>query len=221
MLTRPVPKYDCQTRLTNTRAVVGDPRSTSQRAKASRVGSQPSGSGCRTAGTPGETSLPGLSQSPRLSIAVVRLRSRAIKVRAVVPSGHCLQRASIRVVGLLEFGDGRPPVGEDDGLLGGRPPGGGMARISRTLPRERVGDRVLGGRHAQAEPAEVALLVVVVVPAAVLAHQVERQDRAGGEGDLLLGDEDRLTVRVAAAGAGVDAPGGVLLAVDGEFDPAR
>ena len=48
------------------------------------------------AGTPGVTSLPGLSQSPRLSRLVVRASSRAIKASAVVPSGHCRSRASIR-----------------------------------------------------------------------------------------------------------------------------
>ena len=104
VLTNPVPKYACQTRLTNARAVVGDLRSTSQRAKVSRVGSQPSGSGCRKAGTPAVTSLPGLSQSPRLSIVVVRPSSRAIKVSAVVPSGHCSQRASIRSLASLNSG---------------------------------------------------------------------------------------------------------------------
>ena len=124
------------------------------------------------------------------------------------------------LVGVLELGDGRPPVGEDDGLLGGRPPGRRDGQDLAHPLRERVGDRVPGRGHAQAEPAEVRLLVVVVVPAAVLAHQVEREHGAGGKRDVLLGDEDRLAIGVAAAGAGVDAPGGVVLAVDGELDPA-
>src|SRR5437879_8483268 len=55
VLTRPVPKYVCQTRLTNERAVVGDLRSTSHWAKSSRVAGAPAGSGCRNAGTPGAT----------------------------------------------------------------------------------------------------------------------------------------------------------------------
>src|SRR5437588_9771864 len=38
VLTRPVPKYACQTRLTSARAVVGDFGSTSQRAKSRRLG---------------------------------------------------------------------------------------------------------------------------------------------------------------------------------------
>ena len=44
-----VPKYACQTRLTSDRAVVGELRSTSQRANVSRVVGAPGGSGCRKA----------------------------------------------------------------------------------------------------------------------------------------------------------------------------
>ena len=65
--TRPLPKYVCQTRFTNARAVVGDFRSTSHFAKVSREPSASGGSGCRNAGTPNFTSEPGFSQSPRLN----------------------------------------------------------------------------------------------------------------------------------------------------------
>src|SRR5215510_3619086 len=51
--TNPAPKYCCQTRLTIERAVVGELRSTSHFAKASRSGAAPAGKGCRNAGTPG------------------------------------------------------------------------------------------------------------------------------------------------------------------------
>ena len=82
--------------------------------------------------------------------------------------------------------------------------------------RQRVRHGTRGRRHRQAEPAEVAVLVIVGVPAAVVLLQVERQDRARGERQRLLGREHRLARHVAAAGAGVDAPGGLLLAIDGE-----
>jgi hypothetical protein len=49
----PVPKYDCQIRLTMERAVVGERRSTSHFAKVSRLRGAPSGSECRKAGVPG------------------------------------------------------------------------------------------------------------------------------------------------------------------------
>ena len=44
------------------------------------------------------------------------------------------------------------------------------------------------------------------------------QHAAVGQLDRLLGHEDRLARHVAAAGAGVDAPGRLVLAVDGERD---
>ena len=79
MLTRPVPKYACQTRLTSARAVVGDCRSTSQLANVSRVGGASAGSGCRNAGTPGVHDLARLEevaalQHVRLAAIVARLQ---------------------------------------------------------------------------------------------------------------------------------------------------
>src|SRR5262249_34915053 len=59
VLTRPVPKYACQTRFTNERAAVGDLRSTSHLAKVSRSAFASLGSACRNAGTPGDTGSPG------------------------------------------------------------------------------------------------------------------------------------------------------------------
>src|SRR5436190_20345194 len=49
VLTRPVPKYTCQIRFTNARAVVGDFGSTSHLAKVSRAASELDGSGCKNA----------------------------------------------------------------------------------------------------------------------------------------------------------------------------
>ena len=49
---------------------------------------------------------------------------------------------------------------------------------------------------------------------------MELQHCAVGEGDVGGGDEDGLAILIAAARASIDAPGGVLLAIDGEFDRA-
>src|SRR6185295_19581484 len=81
---------------------------------------------------------------------------------------------------------------------------------------QRVGLRRRGARHRQPEAPEIAVLVVVAVPAAVVLLQEKDQDRAALIGDGLLGDEDRLARMVAAARADVDAPGGLVLAVDRE-----
>src|SRR6185436_14123865 len=78
-----------------------------------------------------------------------------------------------------------------------------------------------GGSDREPEAAEVAVLIVVAVPAAVILLQVEGDRRPAGEAHRLLGHEDRLARLVAAAGADVDAPGRVVLAVDRERDGAR
>src|SRR5262249_8309812 len=83
-------------------------------------------------------------------------------------------------------------------------------------PGQRVGLGVGRVGDGEPEPAEVVVLVVVAVPAAGVLLQVEGEDRAVGVLDRLLGDEDRLARLVATAGAGVDAPGRPLLAVEGE-----
>src|SRR6266568_7434408 len=88
-------------RLTNARAVVGDLRSTSHFARVSREPLASGGSGCRNAGTPKVTSLPGLSQSPLFNTWVSRGDSsgegpwRAISVKVGVPSGHWFHSAWI------------------------------------------------------------------------------------------------------------------------------
>jgi hypothetical protein len=62
--TRPVPKYACQTRLTRTRAVVGELRSASHRANVSRVGGASFGSWLEEVAAP---------QHVRLARLVLRL----------------------------------------------------------------------------------------------------------------------------------------------------
>src|SRR5439155_13896391 len=82
--------------------------------------------------------------------------------------------------------------------------------------RQRVGFGPRRRRHRQAEPAEVVVLVVVTVPAAVVLRDVERQHRAGEVADRMFGGEDRLSRLVASAGAGVGPPGSVVVTVDRE-----
>ena len=103
---------------------------------------------------------------------------------------------------------------EDDGdLCGAALRGGDRERVLDTR-RKRVGVGNFTLRRAQPEAAEVVVHVVVAVPAAVVLLQVEVQDAALGKVDRLLENEDGLPGRIAAAGAGVDAPRRVVLAVD-------
>src|SRR5207245_2633635 len=68
---------------------------------------------------------------------------------------------------------------------------------------------------------EVVVHVVVTVPAAVLLDEVDRERGAARQGKVLRGREDRLALLVAAPRPRIDTPGGVVLAVDGEFHPTR
>ena len=68
VLTRPVPKWCCQIRLTVTRAVSGFSGAASHRARPSRLRGTPEGNGGRHAGTPGSSFLlvSGMSYWPAL-----------------------------------------------------------------------------------------------------------------------------------------------------------
>ena len=79
VLTRPVPKWCCQIRLTATRAVSGFSGEASHRARPSRLRAAPAGNGGRHEGTPGSTFLlvSGMSYRPRLSTNVSRGLARS------------------------------------------------------------------------------------------------------------------------------------------------
>ena len=83
----------------------------------------------------------------------------------------------------------------------------GTCRIARTSRRQRIGDGILGDGDREAEAAEVVVLIVVAVPAAVVLDKLEREPHAAGRFERLLEHEHRLARHVAAAGADVDAPG--------------
>src|SRR5687767_9439917 len=110
---------------------------------------------------------------------------------------------------------------EDGGNLGRR---SFLARNIRDdladLFRQRIGSDVRGARYAQAKTAQIVVHVIVAVPAAVILREPEREDRAITEADGFFGNEYGFAVLISAAGAGVDAPGGVVIAIDGHFDRA-
>src|ERR1043165_4028537 len=95
VLTMPVPKYACQTRLTKARAAVGDFLSTSHLPNVRRVGGASLGSGFRNDGTPAVTFSCGLNMSPRLSTNVSRISSRGFNTNCVAGLGCCFHSASI------------------------------------------------------------------------------------------------------------------------------
>ena len=104
VLTRPVPKYCCQMRFANARAVVGDFLSVTHLANVMRSAFALSGSGWRKAGTPATTSSPGFRKLPRFKRCVVRGSSRDCTTKLVEPSGHCFHRASIASFAFLYSG---------------------------------------------------------------------------------------------------------------------
>src|SRR5262249_5305767 len=87
--------------------------------------------------------------------------------------------------------------------------------------RQGVGGRVAVAADRQAEVAEIVIHVVVAVPATMALRETEGHDGAAGLGEVLRRGEDRLARLSASAGAGIDAPGRFLLAIDGILDRAR
>ena len=122
---------------------------------------------------------------------------------------------------LLPFGHGRPPIAEQRRRLLGRSFRGRYLHDRAHIRRQRIGNRILGRRHREAEAAQVVVLIVVAVPAAVVLHELEREPHAAGRFERLVEREHRLARHVAAAGADVDAPGRQIVAVVREFDRPR
>ena len=123
------------------------------------------------------------------------------------------------LVGLLPLGYGGPPVGEDRLLLRGRALVLRQAEGDAHRGGQGIGHRPRSGGDGEAEPPQVVVLVVVAVPAAVVLLQVEIEDRASlVTRDRRLGHEHRLAGLVAQPRAHVDAPGRLVLSVDGEGD---
>src|SRR6266542_6359669 len=121
------------------------------------------------------------------------------------------------LVDLIELRDGGAPITEDRGYLRG---GSFFARDLEDFAhtsRERVGQGVGGAGDAEPEAAKVVVLIVIGVPAAVVLHQAKVEFHAVGERERLFRNENGLARLVAPARTGVDAPGGVVLAVDGKL----
>ena len=151
--TRPVPKYACHMRLTNERAVVGELRSTSQRANV-----KPRRGRIRRQADAGTPARPGRPLSPASGN---RRGSGCASARASVASLQHQLRGSFRmlppqvldpVVRILPFRNRGSPVAED----GLRPApacaaSSGMDRISRTSLRQRIGDGAGRARDRQPE----------------------------------------------------------------------
>src|SRR5687767_11245319 len=110
---------------------------------------------------------------------------------------------------------------EDGGYLGRR---SFLARDIRDdladLFRQRIGSDVRGARHAQAKAPQVIVHVIVTVPAAVVLREAESKDRAIAEADGFFGDEYGFAVLISAARPGVDAPGSIIVSINGHFDRA-
>src|SRR5262249_19833293 len=69
-------------------------------------------------------------------------------------------------------------------------------------------------RDRESEAAQVIVLIVVAVPAAVVLSKLEREDGALFKLDRLFEYKHGLSRYVATARTDIDAPGGVVFAVD-------
>ena len=200
VVTSPWPKASFQSRLTNTRAVSGFSRATSQRARSSRVArrsvdvqrrqraparraARPAPSrpaSCRAAG-PGpsgaaSTSMTSVRGNPAVEQSLIRRSSSA---SSFFCSGDGFLTAVDRVASVLEPAEG-------GGLLGSREPRRLLAADDRLL---HVGEE--GGEAVELAGGERVELVVVALGAAHGRAQPDRRDVAhpvgGVLGHVLLG----------------------------------
>ena len=79
---------------------------------------------------------------------------------------------------VLPVGDGRSPVAEHGAACAGVRSFGRDGEDLAHGRGQRVGHGASAVGHREAEAAEVVVLVVVAVPAAVVLHQLEREHRA-------------------------------------------
>ena len=94
-----------------------------------------------------------------------------------------------------------------------------MARISRTAAGSGSATAFSARGDGETDAAEIVVLVVVTVPAAMILLEIENQSGcAAGIADGLVRIEDGFARLIAQAGAGVDAPAGFVFAINGEFD---
>ena len=121
-------------------------------------------------------------------------------------------------VGRTPFRLRRSPILKDFSLLRRRPPRMTGGYQSPNSLGERIGNRLGRGRQRQPHASQVAVLIVVTIPAPVLLRQVKRQDDFPGNCQRLCQREDSLPGQVAPHRADVETPGCVFFAVDGELD---
>src|SRR5262249_22829578 len=88
------------------------------------------------------------------------------------------------------------------------------------IGRDFVGCRVRVAGRGDLDAAQVAVLIVVAVPAAVGLLETDGENRAALVRDRLGDGEDGVPGDAAAAGAGVSGPGGFVFAVEGERERA-
>ena len=187
---------------------------------------------CRKPGVPGTTTSSGLRKSPRLSRWVARESERSSIASCVDPEGCCAQSDSTLVVRHPPLGNGRSPVEKtvacsvvvrsdsgteriDNTFAGTNVPN----RRSSRLRRRDIGRR--RRRYRNTESPKVHVLVVVAVPAAVFLFKMEREPRAAFYGDVFGSRKYGLMGIIAATRSAIDAPSGLLVAVDSEFDRSR
>ena len=120
------------------------------------------------------------------------------------------------IVGVFPFRNGRSPIAEDECFLGRRPLLAGSGEHVADAPRQRIGLRAGLCRQGQAEAAQIVILVVIAVPATVVLRKMERQNGPLRMGNRFIGQENRLARLIAPAGTDIDAPGRIVVAVDGK-----
>ena len=142
-----------------------------------------------------------------------------------LPGDECQRRSAFRpllpkrldlIVRFLEIRNGGAPKAEFRSDLRGCP---FVPRRFENFPHrgwQRVGGHIGADGDAEAEAAQIMVLIIIGIPTAMLLRQPKIELDAIGKRERFLRNENVLAGLITPARPRVDAPGGVILAVNRE-----
>src|SRR5262249_10888037 len=140
--------------------------------------------------------------------------SRGCMASCDVPGGGCFQSSSIFSLASFHSGTVVRQKLKIAACWAGERASRGVARAKRAAAGRRSALASPAGGTLDAKAAGLVVLIVIAVPAAVVLRQLEFQLRSARKLNRLFEHKYGLARHIAAAGADIDAPRGVVLAID-------